>query len=87
MLLSQVREELVKNILFTIPYNIIDENFISELKEKAFEREGKTLIKFKIVDLEENTAVDFISRSKGIYITDSLVKYLYANSEIQYSVN
>jgi DNA polymerase-3 subunit alpha len=87
MLLSQVREEHVKNIIFTIPYNIIDENFISELKEKAFEREGKTLIKFKIIDVEENTAVDFMSRSKGIYITDNLVKYLYENSEIQYSVN
>lgn len=87
MLLSQVREELVKNIIFTIPYNVVDPEFISELKKLTFEREGKTLIKFKLIDREENTAVDMISRSKGIYITDLLVNYLQKNSDIHYSIN
>ncbi len=87
MLLSQVREEEVKSILFTIPYDIINQDFIDELKKNAFEKEGKTLIKFKIIDKEANTAVNFISRTKGIYISDKLVDYLYKNSEIQYSIN
>ncbi len=87
MLLSQVREEQVKSILFTIPYDIIDQTFIDELKKNAFEKEGKTQIKFKVIDKEANTAVDFISRTKGIYISDKLVDYLYKNSEIQYSIN
>ncbi len=86
-LLSLVREELVRSISFTIPYNIINEGFVSTLKEFAFEKEGKTQIKFKIIDAEEKTAVDFISRSKGIQITDKLVKYLNENSGIQYSIN
>ncbi len=87
MLLSQVREEHVKSILFTIPYDIVNQAFIDELKKNAFYKEGKTLIKFKVIDKEANTAVDFISRTKGIYISDKLVDYLYKNSEIQYSIN
>ena len=87
MLLNLVREELVKTIIFTVPYNIINQDFINELKEYTFEKEGKTLIKFKVIDREENTAIEFISRSKGIYISDKLVNYLQNNSEIQYSIN
>jgi DNA polymerase-3 subunit alpha len=86
VMLSQVREEMVKGITFTLPYEIINEQFIDELKECTYEKEGKTLIKFKVIDKESNAAVDFISRSKGILITDKLVKYLQKNSEIQYSV-
>ncbi|MBU8893197.1 MAG: DNA polymerase III subunit alpha, partial [Bacteroidales bacterium] len=86
-LLSQVREDLVKSILFTIPYEIVNPEFVSNLKENIFDKDGKTLIKFKVIDKEEKTAVDFMSRSKGIYITDKLVSYLNKNSEIQYSIN
>ena len=86
MMLSQVREEMIKGITFTLPYEIVNTNFIEELKECAFNKDGKTLIKFKVIDKEANAAVDFISRSKGILITDKLVKYLNSNSEIQYSV-
>ena len=87
MMLSQVREELVKNIIFTIPYDIVNDDFIKELKESIFGQEGKTLIKFKVIDKEEKTSINLISRSKGIYVTDKLVNYLNKNSEIQYSVN
>jgi DNA polymerase-3 subunit alpha len=86
-MLSLVREELVKSISFTIPYNIVNDDFIKTLKEITLAKEGKTQMKFKIIDPEEKTAVDFISRSKGIMITDKLVKYLTENSAIQYSVN
>jgi len=86
-MLSQVREEFVKSIVFTFPYQAVNLEFINELKERIFEREGKTMLKFKVIDKETNIAVDFISRSKGISVTDKLVKYLYSNSEIQFSVN
>lgn len=86
MMLTQVREELIKGITFTLPYNIVNDSFISELKECTNEKEGNTMIKFKIIDREANAAVDFISRSKGILITDKLVNYLQRNSDIQYSV-
>jgi DNA polymerase III subunit alpha len=86
-MLSLVREELVKSISFTVPYNVVDENFIAKLKGLVCEKEGKTQIKFKIIDREEKTAVEFMSRLKGIQITDKLVSYLTENSEIQYSIN
>lgn len=87
MLLSQVREELIKSIMFTIPYHVVDQDFITDLKKHIFEKEGKTLIKFKVIDREENTSVELISRSKGITISDQLVSFLKRNSEIQYLIN
>ncbi len=86
MMLTQVREEMVKGITFTLPYEIVNEKLINELKECTYEKEGSTLIKVKVIDREANASVDFISRSKGILITDKLVNYLRQNSEIQYSV-
>lgn len=86
IMLTQVREEMVKGITFTLPYEIVNEKLINELKECTYEKEGSTLIKVKVIDREANASVDFISRSKGILITDKLVNYLRQNSEIQYSV-
>jgi len=87
MLLSQVREDLVESISLTIPLNSISNGLIEEIKEFALTKKGKAILKFKIVDTEENIVVNMFSRSERIDITNELINYLDEKSEIQYSIN
>lgn len=87
MLLSQVREELVESISLTIPLNSVSNGLIEEIKTFALIKKGKALLKFKIVDTEENIIVNMFSRSERIDITNELINYLDEKSEIQYSIN
>jgi len=87
ILLSQVREELVESISLTIPLKSISTGLIEEIKEFALAKKGKALMKFKIVDTEENIGVDLFSRSERIDITNELIRYLDEKSDIQYSIN
>jgi len=87
ILLSQVREELVESISLTIPLKSISTGLIEEIKEFALAKKGKALMKFKIVDTEENIGVDLFSRSERIDITNEFIRYLDEKSDIQYSIN
>ena len=87
MLLSQVREELVDSISLSIPLHSVSDGLINEIKEFALSKKGKALLKFKIVDTEENIVVNMFSRSERIDITNELIDYLNEKTEIQYSIN
>src|SRR6056297_1001628 len=87
ILLSQVREDLVESISLTIPLKSISTGLIEEIKEFALAKKGKALMKFKIVDTEENIGVDLFSRSERIDITNEFIRYLDEKSDIQYSIN
>jgi len=87
MLLSQVREDLVESISLTIPLRSISDGLIEEIKEVALHKKGKALLKFKIVDTEENIVINMFSRSERIDITNELIHYLDKKSGIQYSIN
>lgn len=87
MMLSQVREEMVNNLTLTIPLNKINEDLVAEVKKEALAKKGKINLKFKIVDMEENIAIDLFSRTERIELTNDLLKYLNGKSDIQYSIN
>src|SRR6056297_308559 len=87
MLLSQVREDLVESISLTIPLKSISDGLIEEIKEVALHKKGKALLKFKIVDTDENIVINMFSRSERIDITNELIHYLDKKSGIQYSIN
>ena len=86
-MLSQVREEMVNNLLLTIPLNKINQNLIDEIKVNALAKKGKVNLRFKIIDLEENIAIDLFSRTERIDVTNDLVNFLNQKTEIQYSIN
>jgi len=87
ILLSQVREDLVESISFTIPLNKVNQILIDEIKKHALAKKGKVNLKFKIIDTEDNFGVDLFSRTERIDITNDLINYLNEKSEIQYSIN
>ena len=87
MMLSQVREEMVNNLLLTIPLNNLTEDLIREIKEHTLAKKGKVNLKFKIIDMEENIGIDLFSRTERIDVTNDLIHYLDEKTDIQYSIN
>ncbi|HRW62962.1 MAG TPA: DNA polymerase III subunit alpha, partial [Bacteroidales bacterium] len=87
MLLGQVREEMVSNLNLTIPLQYIEPDLIKEIKEKLLLKKGKVNLHFKIIDQEENLAINLFSRTERIDLSNEVIKYLNQKSEIQYSIN
>ncbi|MFO7828438.1 MAG: DNA polymerase III subunit alpha [Bacteroidales bacterium] len=87
MMLSQVRDDLVESISLTIPLDSVSDGLINEIKEFALTKKGTALLKFRIVDTEENIVVNMFSRSERIDISNELIEYLNEKTEIQYSIN
>lgn len=87
MMLSQVRDEMVKNLQLTIPLSKLTPELIREVKENTLAKKGKVNLKFKIVDLEDNIGVELFSRTERINVTNDLLDYLNQKTEIQYSIN
>ncbi len=87
MMLSQVRDEMVDNLILTIPLSSINQNMIDEIKENILVKKGKVNLKFKIVDLEENIGVELFSRTERIEVTNELISFLNQKTDIQYSIN
>ncbi|MCG8410399.1 MAG: DNA polymerase III subunit alpha, partial [Bacteroidales bacterium] len=86
-MLSQVREEMVNNILLTIHVNKITPELISEIKENTLSKKGRVNLKFKIIDVEDNIGIDLFSRTERIEVTNELIEFLNKKTEIQYSIN
>src|SRR6056297_68301 len=84
--LSEVREDLLRNIYVTVPVEELSQDFIDDLKELTMEK-GNVTLHFKIKDLTENISVEMFSRNKGIHITNELINYLEENSAVQYSLS
>jgi DNA polymerase-3 subunit alpha len=84
--LSEVREDLLRNIYVTVPVEELSQDFIDNLKELTKER-GNVTLHFKIKDLTENISVEMFSRNKGIHLTNELINYLEENSAVQYSLS
>ncbi len=87
MMLSQVRDEMVNNLILTIPLNKINTEFINEIKNKICAKKGKVNLKFKVIDTEDNIGVELFSRTERIDLTNELIKYLNEKTDIQYSIN
>ena len=87
MMLSQVREEMVENLLLTIPLKNINQGMIDEIKKHALAKKGKVNLRFKIIDTEENIGIELFSRTERIDVTNELVNFLNQKTDIQYSIN
>jgi DNA polymerase-3 subunit alpha len=87
MMLSQVREEMVENLLLKIPLKNVNPKLIEEIKEHVLAKKGKVNLRFKIIDTEENFGVDLFSRTERIDVTNDLINFLNEKTEIQYSIN
>jgi DNA polymerase III subunit alpha len=86
-MLANIREEMVKSISIVVPIQLVTEELITELKAHTNNTKGNVELKFKIIDREENMAVDMHSRGQRIDLTEELLTYLKMREEIDFRLN
>jgi len=85
-MLSNAREELVKNIQLRIPLDELSETLYAKLRSFATGGKGNINLKVLLVSASENIAVDMFSRSKHIELSDEFVDFLFQNPEIEFKL-
>lgn len=86
-MLADVREDMVKNLILTVPLKSIDEQMINEIDKYADQKQGSARLKIMIHDKEENIYIEMFSRTKKVNLSDDLIKYLQEQPEIDFKFN
>ena len=75
-MLSQVRDELIRQITIRIPVEKITDEFLTELGALANGNKGKVELKFSLFDPADNLVLDMFSRNKRITLDNAFFDYL-----------
>lgn len=85
-MLSDVRADMVKNLTITIDINELNENLMNELHEIGKENKGKTQLRFKVQDPENNITLNLFSRNTSVTIHPEMIEKL-RRLELNFKVN
>ena len=89
-LLSEVRDELIKQVNLTIPVDTINEELIDNIGRfiKKSEKSKKAkLLHLKVVDRDTNLNIDLFSRNQYVEISDDFFRFIDDNKNIDYNLN
>lgn len=86
-LLSAVREDLINSLTIKIRTDLINPEFIANLKAIIAENPGNKTLKFLVIDHEDKITLPLFSRSVKAGITNELISWLEDNPELDYKVN
>jgi DNA polymerase-3 subunit alpha len=86
-MLADVREDMIKSLVLTVPLASIDENLIQTIEKYADPSQGSARLKIMIHDREENMYIEMFSRTRKINLSDELIKYLQDQPEIDFKLN
>jgi DNA polymerase-3 subunit alpha len=85
-MLPNVRDEMVKSISLVVPVQMVSDQLIAEILQHS-DAKGKITLKFKIIDTNENLAVDLFSRNTRMNITEGFINYLKSSEGIEFKLN
>ena len=77
---------MVNVITLNVPLKAVTPELTTELAQLLLENEGKVTLKFIIKDSESKNAVQLLSRSTRVDLTDELVKYIDEHPDITLSI-
>ena len=86
-LLSDAKEDLIKSISLEIPLSFINPNTIASLNEITEENKGDILLKFRVIEKEDNISVNMFSRAKKIRLSKEIMNFFEKNPEIEIRLN
>lgn len=75
-MLSDVRDELIKQITIALPIEDINSETITEIQNMAKDHSGKVILKFQIRDDENKVGIEMFSRSYKINPTNEFIEHL-----------
>ena len=86
LLLSEVRDELIKSVEIKVPISEVTPEFISDL-EKVSKSKGNVLFKFNIFDPEDRVNIELFSRNKKIKVSDTFLQFIHDRPDVELNVN
>jgi DNA polymerase-3 subunit alpha len=86
-MLADVREDMIKSLILTMPLKRIDDQIINDLEKFADQKQGSARLKIMVHDREENIYIEMFSRTKKINLSDDLIKFLEEQPEIDFKLN
>ena len=86
-LLTEVRDEMIRNISIIVPSADVSEELVNEFKMLTEDEEGKVRLKFKIFDPEEKIGVEMFSRNKKINLSNEFIEFLESYPAIEYKMS
>ena len=86
-LLTAVREDLINSITIKLKPELINTEFIKNLKSIITENPGNKSLKFLLIDHDNRITIPLFSRSIKAGITDELIGWLEDNPELDFKVN
>ncbi|MFO7922958.1 MAG: DNA polymerase III subunit alpha [Bacteroidales bacterium] len=86
-LLANAKEDLIKSISLDIPLSFINRDNIEKLGELTENNKGEVLLKFRVIEREDNIAVSMFSRSRKISLSKEVMDFFDKNPSIEVRLN
>ncbi|KAA6338776.1 DNA polymerase III subunit alpha [termite gut metagenome] len=86
-LLSNVKERLIEKITVLIPLATLNTELITELSTLTKKSQGKAELCFKVIDIDEQLQIDFVSRSMKVAVEKELTDYIERYEGIEFRIN
>ena len=82
-MLADVRDKLVKSVDVSLNINQINPGIIKTLEAYTV-KEGGKILKFNVVDQENNMQVKLFSRNRQVELSDAFINYLQDNPGFEF---
>jgi len=86
-MLADVREDMIKSLVLTLPLKRIDGQIINEIDKYTDQKQGSARLKIMVHDREDQIYIEMFSRNKRISLSDDLIKFLEEQAEIDFKFN
>jgi DNA polymerase-3 subunit alpha len=86
LLLSNVRDQLIRNLVIKIPLDNLSDELLEEFRKKSA-KSGNVTMKFMVVDPVDKMSIEMYSRSYRIELSNQLIDFLRSTPELEFKVS
>jgi DNA polymerase-3 subunit alpha len=84
MMLSEVREEMVKSVTLKLPLFHINDEFVEELSAYITDaKSSKINLKINVIDTAEGKVLNFATRNNRLMLNNDFVRFIDENEEVE----
>ncbi len=86
LLLSNVRDQLIRNLVIKIPLDNLSDELLEEFRKKSA-KSGNVTMKFMVYDPADRMSIEMYSRSYRIELSNQLIDFLRSSPELEFKVS
>ncbi len=87
LVLNNAREELVKNLSIRVSVKDLNEELITDIRDRTTSSAGRATVKFCVYDENEGISVELFSRNTSVNVTNELLKFFEERPELSIRVS